>query len=163
MRFIRDDIFRSNDADWTKETWDIVVANPPYISPKAFFQDTARSVRQYEPRSALVPAPPISVSAAATIPIADSFYPRILHIAEQVRAKMLLVEVGDEKQACRVVDMILRGPQWAAHWAGCEIWRDWPSEEESVTMPTISGRNVRVLGQGEGRAVFAWQVGMLNI
>lgn len=35
--------------------WDIVISNPPYISPAAYWKTTMRSVRGFEPRLALVP------------------------------------------------------------------------------------------------------------
>lgn len=35
--------------------WDIIISNPPYISPAAYWKTTMRSVRGFEPRLALVP------------------------------------------------------------------------------------------------------------
>lgn len=35
--------------------WDLIVSNPPYISPESFSKDTTRSVRNFEPKLALVP------------------------------------------------------------------------------------------------------------
>lgn len=45
-----------------KGNWDILISNPPYISPQAFDHTTTRSVKRYEPRLALVPPPPPSSS-----------------------------------------------------------------------------------------------------
>jgi methylase of polypeptide subunit release factors len=45
--------------------WDILISNPPYISPSAFNHTTTRSVKKYEPRLALVP-PSI---ASTTLPL----------------------------------------------------------------------------------------------
>ncbi|KAH9867571.1 hypothetical protein IAQ61_008165, partial [Plenodomus lingam] len=37
-------------------TWDIVISNPPYISPRHFWSTTMKAVRNWEPRIALVPS-----------------------------------------------------------------------------------------------------------
>lgn len=35
--------------------WDILISNPPYISPSAYWKTTTRAVRKFEPKLALVP------------------------------------------------------------------------------------------------------------
>ena len=35
--------------------WDLLTSNPPYISPSGFSLSTSRSVRNWEPKLALVP------------------------------------------------------------------------------------------------------------
>lgn len=130
--------------------WDIVISNPPYISPNGFNENTSRSVRNYEPKIALVPSPSrdhavadssngdgdsdedeATATATSDSTIGDSFYPQILKIASRVQAKMVLMEVSDLAQAKRVASLGIR----RGHWVGqCEIWRDWPDEagEEEV-------------------------------
>jgi tRNA1(Val) A37 N6-methylase TrmN6 len=44
-----------------KGNWDIIISNPPYISPAAFAHTTTRSVKRYEPLRtwrSLLPTPP---------------------------------------------------------------------------------------------------------
>jgi HemK-like putative methylase len=98
IRFLKADILENHATIPSlkdiirSEQFDIVISNPPYISKHQYLQQTSFSVREYEPRSALVP-PDNS---------ADLFYPRILEIAESVGAKAVLVEVGSFSQARRV-------------------------------------------------------------
>ncbi|KAF1990114.1 modification methylase HemK [Aulographum hederae CBS 113979] len=128
--------------------WDILISNPPYISPQSFFRDTARSVRNFEPHLALVPpSSPIVPDEEK----GDPFYPRLLEIAEKLNVKVVLFEVADLQQADRVAEMAQRG----GIWKGIEIWRDEPSapshqnETGHVQFPT--------LGRGNGRSVFCWR------
>lgn len=69
------------------------------------------------------------------------------------------------EQAVRVAGMVLgQGRRWdhqhgeEVWWEGCEIWRDWPAAagggEEVVE---VRGEDVRVRGEGNGRAVLAWR------
>lgn len=89
----------------------------------------------------------------------DTFYPRLLEIAEQVSARVLLVEVADMEQAVRVATMALKRGRWRGIWDGCEIWRDWPvgSGERNAEVVHVQGENVRVRGDGNGRALLAWR------
>ena len=99
----------------------------------------------------------------------DAFYPRLLEIAERVGAQVWLVEVANMEQAMRVARMVLG--KGVRVWKGCEIWRDWPAaggkgdgggdgngggdgERKAVE---IQGKDVRVRGEGNGRAVLAWR------
>ena len=111
---------------------DIVISNPPYISPRDYCTTTARSVRRWEPKNALVP--PVTTTSAPAL--GDDFYPHIVRLALDIRAKALLVEVGgDEGQAERVRGM------FASIWGGrgnTAVWRDWG---------------------GRGRGVVAWRGG----
>lgn len=158
ISFVQGDIFANSDAEaWRQAEWDVLISNPPYISPTSFDATTARSVRNYEPKSALVP--PLSTSSAksreAAADIGDTFYPRLLEIAEQVSARVLLVEVGDLQQAIRVVEMVVE--KGKSVWAGCEIWRDWPVGGGDGEVVEVQGGEVRVRGEGNGRAVLAWR------
>ncbi len=151
--------------------WDILVANPPYISPKAFRKDTARSVRDYEPELALVPPQRGTDSDEER---ADLFYPHLLSIAEKVGAKIVLFEVGGDDQAMRVApkaatrlrdgtytQLIQKGMQ--PYWQGIELWRD---DLEGASLETKRGLEESVAngdclfyshGAGNDRAVFMWR------
>jgi methylase of polypeptide subunit release factors len=129
--------------------WDILISNPPYISPSAFDKTTSHSVRKFEPKLALVPSIPQHNPIISDKDQGDLFYPRLLEIANLVCAKLFLVEVADMAQAERVA-MIAneRGT-----WDGIEIWCDEPSlgdEHEAFG-------DIKVLGQGHGRSVFCWR------
>lgn len=130
--------------------WDVVVSNPPYVSPRGYARETARSVRNYEPRLALVP----DVGGDGSVHEAgDGFYPRLLEIAWGVGARVVLVEVADMAQAVRVAGM-------AGGWEGCEIWRDWVDGGGGAEeVADVDGRRVRVVGEGNGRAVVCWRGG----
>ncbi|KAI1429643.1 S-adenosyl-L-methionine-dependent methyltransferase [Xylaria sp. FL1777] len=97
---------------------DILVSNPPYISQRGFNVDTGRSVRNYEPKLALVPSglPPFSInpifaagSSITSTPCApeDIFYKRLLDISDALRPRIAVFEVGDMAQAIRVVEMAI--------------------------------------------------------
>lgn len=116
-------------------------------------------MRNYEPKSALVPS---STDAIAGNPgsyadTGDRFYPRLLDLAERVSARVLLVEVAGMEQAVRVGEMVVEKGRGV--WDGCEIWRDWPAAgaEEGGEEVEVKGQNVRVRGEGNGRAVLAWK------
>lgn len=154
VRFVKADIF--DDKVLADGPRDILVANPPYISPKGFDRDTSLSVRKYEPRVALVPpnhtviASSSKSAAVNDQEIGDAFYPRLLDIAQHVLAKFVVLEVADMGQAQRVATLVLtRNPR-----AECEVWRDWPNRTPAKhKMFESEGRLVRIVGQGNGRAV----------
>ncbi|KAK2731550.1 hypothetical protein FQN55_004651 [Onygenales sp. PD_40] len=106
----------------------ILISNPPYISPAQFLDGTtARSVRLFEPRLALVPPPVSSVDIDAvdgTVRREDVFYPRILAFAaaEGVRADLVVMECGDRGQAGRVrgVAEKMEGGEGEVEVWGCE-------------------------------------------
>lgn len=144
--------------------WDILVSNPPYISPSAFNKTTSRSVRNYEPKEALVPPQNLLETAGEEsirdTDTGDAFYPRLLHIAQQVHAKVLLMEVADIAQATRVVELVIGTRRWEA----CQIWRDWSGARKEKRkrkreVILINGTITRVMGEGNGRAVLAWRDG----
>ncbi len=87
----------------------------------------------------------------------DIFYPRVLEIAEQVGARVVLVEVGDMEQAVRVAGMVLMKGRGV--WEGCEVWRDWPAAGGDGEVVEIKGEKVKIKGEGNGRAVLAWKGG----
>ncbi len=165
VRFVEGDIF--HDLPILSGTWDIVVSNPPYISPCSFTTDTSRSVRIFEPKSALVPpyAYTLSDGEGGTLEqelaIGDAFYPRLLEIAAKVDAKFLLMEVANMKQAKRVVDLAVKD----GHWDGYEIWRDYPDQSVASGGDAleIKGQSVKILGEGHGRSVFLSRAGGINM
>lgn len=134
-------------------TFDILISNPPYISPKCFKTTTRRSVRDYEPKTALVPQHS-RTSSQSDEAIGDTFYPRLLQIANLVKAKILLLEVSNMDQARRAASVAIN----AREWASVEIWRDDPAHDQAVTEETgLAGTAVRVRGSGHGRSVFAYK------
>ncbi|KAK0674097.1 S-adenosyl-L-methionine-dependent methyltransferase [Cercophora samala] len=154
---------------------DILVSNPPYISPHGFNTTTERSVRLFEPKLALVPdAASLSWSKGYSCRPEDVFYARLLEIAGVLQPKRVLFEVGDLDQAARVAEMVVRGGgegegggggggerELKAYAGTVEIWRDDPDvesegEKESVW---VDGGKVRVgvKGRGNGRGVYFWR------
>lgn len=151
VQFLQADVFLQNSFE--KHQWDMVISNPPYISPQGFNKDTSRSVRNYEPRIALVPlcgstfrrdwnAPEIDSS------IGDAFYPKLLDVAEKSNACLLLLEVADLEQARRVVAQAVK----RCCWNKFEIWRDWP-DERIISKALVHGDIVDIVGKGNGRSV----------
>ncbi|KAL5383497.1 hypothetical protein DPSP01_005894 [Paraphaeosphaeria sporulosa] len=127
--------------------WDILISNPPYISPSGYWKTTTRSVRGFEPKLALVPPPTAGNSGIAQ---GDRFYPPILDIASEVEAKIVLLEVADLGQALRVA----RAAQALRMFDGIEIWREQPNEPDS---PSSEVAGFRVLGEGNARSVICWR------
>lgn len=160
MRFIQADILANQgssssvasklrDINPTEPSYDILISNPPYISSTAFRTTTAASVRRYEPKLALVPPIP---SQDQTIEDGDAFYPELYKIARQVKSKVVLFEVADMEQACRVAAMA------DEHWDTVEIWRDDPgtSAWDYVEIGREGRLWIKVRGTGNGRSVVAY-------
>lgn len=125
-----------------KKGLDVLVSNPPYISSDGFARDTARSVRIFEPKLAQVPLQGGE----------DVFYLRLLELAAQLNARIVLCEVGDLAQAERVVAAALGENDQLLE---VEIWADSPDipapEERSVV---VQGQRIPIRGSGRGRSVF---------
>ncbi|KAL9046162.1 MAG: hypothetical protein Q9214_000937 [Letrouitia sp. 1 TL-2023] len=128
--------------------WDVLVSNPPYVSPVSFSHETTRSVRNWEPKDALVPA---IMSSSDNEIVGDAFYPKLLEYAEKSKVKVVVLEAADMAQATRVVSIIHK----SSNWEDCEIWCDWPAQGQ-VEHRNLYGKNVSIRGQGHGRAVIAW-------
>lgn len=166
--FARGDVFSDSllsageakgDKDgYRRQDWDVMVCNPPYVSRWAFAHQTARSVRNYEPKIAQVPA--VAYGGGAVRP-EDVFYARLLDIAVRLGPRVILFEVGDLRQALRVAEMALGHKDLAGSGSGIivEVWRDWPDaapeEEEELSAKVFDGsREVHIRGSGHGRSVF---------
>lgn len=106
--------------------FDVLVSNPPYISTSDFRNGTtARSVRLFEPRLALVP--PLSLdSGSENGNPEDIFYHHLLSLSRKARAKITVLECGDIEQARRVVDMC---NAMASDGFRAEVW---PSSESDL-------------------------------
>ncbi|KAK2602422.1 hypothetical protein N8I77_008956 [Diaporthe amygdali] len=166
--FIRGDVFSDSllaevetqaagGAD-RRQAWDILVCNPPYVSRWAFAHQTARSVRNYEPKIAQVPA---AVYGGGAVRPEDVFYARLLDIAARLGPSVMLFEVGDLEQALRVAEMVLDHKDLVSSGSSVsvEVWRDWPDaapEEGEETSAKVrgGGREVHIRGSGHGRSVF---------
>lgn len=135
-------------------TWDILISNPPYISPKEYWKTTMRSVRGFEPKLALVP--PHTVGQT-DVEQGDAFYKPLLKIARDVEAKIVLLEIADMEQAVRVVRMARN----MDFFDGIEIWRDQPESFHPIHDPPMSVeanlRGIPILGQGNARSVLCYR------
>jgi len=142
-------VLQRHDGLQRAPTCDIIISNPPYISAKAFRTTTARSVRHFEPRLALVPHNWRHTDSEHD---GDAFYPRLLAIANELEAKAMLAEVADMEQALRVAALAVK----ERCWEGIEIWRDDPATGR-VDKIDVGKMSVRVLGDGHGRSVFLYR------
>lgn len=138
---------------------DVLICNPPYISPWGFIHQTERSVRKYEPKLAQVPM----VTYPGNHKPEDVFYARLLDIGTRTRARVMLFEVGDLDQALRVVRMALEHQELKSKWRTVvvAVWRDWPDaaplENEAASSVVEAGKEsieVKISGSGHGRSVF---------
>lgn len=155
-----------------KGEWDIVTANPPYISPAGYARETEGSVRRWEPRLALVPE--LRGKGGGDGNKGDTFYPALISFARYVGAKVLLMEVGGTEQARRVVETVLATGDGERAWEGVEVWCDGLGDSgftvEDSTMDRegedadgndgdVNGKklSVRKMGTGHGRAVVCFR------
>jgi len=136
-----------------QERWDILTANPPYISPYAFNHSTSRSVRRFEPKTALVPPALLQVDSGVITDPGDVFYPSLLRHAQFCEAQIVLFEISELSQAVRVARMM----KAQGLWAGIQIWRDVPWENRpgnEQDLETVEG--FQVFGAGEARSVICF-------
>ncbi|KAI1497562.1 S-adenosyl-L-methionine-dependent methyltransferase [Biscogniauxia marginata] len=142
----------------------VLVANPPYVSARGFDRDTARAVRRYEPRRALVPPAAAAEHGDWDCAPEDVFYARLLDVAAILGSEIAVFEVGGLDQAVRVVEMAAAAAREGRRWDDVEIWRDWPDMRpagDEVGVVRVAGRDVSVRGSGNGRAVFLRRRGRL--
>ena len=140
----------------TDDTWDVVISNPPYISESDFQPGgtTTKSVRNFEPRLALVPPR----TADNKNSDGDLFYVPIMRAALQVDAKVIVVEIGDSKQSrrvCELADQLMRtdGNEYSV-----EVWRD--DGSTAIERTPIPGSVRDIEGSSEAandRAVVIWR------
>ncbi|KAK0635652.1 S-adenosyl-L-methionine-dependent methyltransferase [Bombardia bombarda] len=160
----------------TDQKWDVMISNPPYISHKFFAQQTSRSVRNYEPKLALVPGrhlqkhpDHLGMGARYNCAPEDVFYARLLEIAKTLKPRRILLEVGDEEQAVRVVTIVCQDAMLSRLYTDVEIWRDEPHpafQRRRIGSSGVGGeseggpgrgRQIRIRGSGEGRSVYLCQ------
>ncbi|CAH0053246.1 unnamed protein product [Clonostachys solani] len=160
LSFQKADIFRDTDIQqFTGLPWDIMISNPPYISRNVWNYGRGQmgySTRKYEPRLALVPEDDMPPAPAGLLP-EDIFYARLLDLAQTLCPKILLMEVGDEKQARRIVQYCSRHTFCTQ--AQLTVWRDWPdvapgsdknTEDSDFTICTDDGKRITVPVKGSG-------------
>lgn len=137
--------------------YDIIISNPPYISRQDYWRTTTPSVRNFEPKLALVP--PESLGTPSIRYDSDLFYHHILRAARQLNTRIVLVEVANLDQAKRVASLAMRQKIWK----GVEIWRDDPfaraidSTSTSSISDGIDNFDVPIVGSGEGRSVLVYR------
>ena len=164
ISFLQHDIFSSSLTTRTTRMGmfpiDILLSNPPYISPTSYDHQTARSVRKFEPKLALVPpssrSSPTSGSRSDSLEpdsLGDTFYPRLLELANETCAKIAAFEVSDEHQALRVTELAKEQRLWE----GIEVWRDVLGlGVEGGGLVEYRGE-IPVRGSGHGRVVVCWR------
>ncbi|KAG9250066.1 S-adenosyl-L-methionine-dependent methyltransferase [Emericellopsis atlantica] len=171
--FHKADVFRDDEMDiFSKpgqKTWHIMTSNPPYISEEVWSEDTGDvelSVRQHEPRLALVPERNLG-DAPEGLERHDIFYSRLLDIAMELNPRILLLEIGDDAQALRVAEYCTRHPFCKSRII--ELWRDCPdikpdaNEQTEIILESSDkdqggfGRKVPIKGSGQLRAIYVQQ------
>lgn len=135
------------------------MSNPPYISEDGFNKETTRSVRNWEPKLALVPDASRreithtngDYGNSSLFAVEDIFYHRLLRFHSLLKSKILVMEIGDETQARRVAQMAIGISD------RIEIWRDWPDQHESgnegAEYMLLGNYKIVVKGAGMVRAV----------
>lgn len=108
--------------------WDLLVSNPPYISPTSFEDGTtARSVRTFEPKLALVP--PCSMdSMTGACKQEDVFYYHLIALSFKLSTRLTVLECGSRQQGDRVAalckDFMGRQQQDHLRSMSIDIWPD---------------------------------------
>lgn len=156
LSITRCDVFNDEDIQkLSRSQWHVLVSNPPYVSLDVWNHGRGQlgySVRKYEPRLALVPGD--QLPRPERCDHADVFYARLLDIAVALRSKLILLEIGDESQARRVLQLYF--DHAIAQDSRVELWRDWPDFEPTeddashVDIEGPDGRSLRVLAKGSG-------------
>ncbi len=168
ISFLLADVLKPLDRTKFPKSVDIITANPPYISLSHFNTSTERSVRNYEPRLALVPGAERSGAKEGNHP-EDIFYHFITAHAASLYSKMLLFEVEGSAQAFRIAELMLDDGWEVEIWGddptpvthcGCLTGKDFITDSGSVGGRELRGRGVRFVGEGDGRAVVGVRKGI---
>jgi methylase of polypeptide subunit release factors len=141
-------------------SWDVLVCNPPYVSPSdyALGGRTEKSVREHEPRIALVPPQ----DEFSNLRPGDTFYPNILRIARHAGVQLVVMEVGGTAQAKRVLRMARDAKLTKAGPPFFEVWYD-NGTIASVEEVTVKGKKTTKFNSGQSskhasaRAVVIWR------
>lgn len=127
--------------------FDVVISNPPYIAQKDYQPGgtTTRSVRNFEPKLALVPdASRMTEERGSRTHDGDAFYQPLLDIAQKVKAGIVILETGGHHQALRVHRMARAMHEHDSPPAIVEIWDDDASEIEFANAARQRARSVVV-------------------
>lgn len=163
LSFIKADVFNDGDIQMLASGGlDLMISNPPYVSKDIWYCGRGHmgySVRKYEPRLALVPGNHLPIVPKG-LNQEDVFYSRLLDIASMLKPKALLLEVGDEEQARRVVGFYHRHAFSSG--TEIEIWRDWPSlspvQGQADLLHSTTSDEIHweapIIGEGNVRAIF---------
>ena len=153
IRFTQGDIL--DRGFYSGGSWDIMISNPPYISPRGFDEETSRSVRNYEPKLALVPPVHHVKIAELDESRGDRFYPRLLEIASEANVQVLLMEIDGHAQASRVG----RTVHDTKVWEGYNAWRDelGNSPVEGMCISSAPADEISCIGTGRERAIVCWR------
>jgi methylase of polypeptide subunit release factors len=156
VRFRDQNILSFTDSNKT-QIWDeynIIISNPPYISREEYDTQIPHSVRDWEPELALVPTISPGAGNHSDVHPADIFY-KVLILMYQTtwrRNVMLVLEIGDEEQAKRVIAMAILKFKVDDH-SIVRVWRDSPDIRPSGEHLEVEGRKIPTEGQGNVRAV----------
>jgi methylase of polypeptide subunit release factors len=169
INFVTRDIFTELPAEEPCQ-YDIVISNPPYISTPSFDRQlsgrwketlpTARSVRNWEPKEALVP--PMQLNNFFP---EDVFYRRILELnRDKFKSRILVLEVGDFRQAKRVAHLahdVMGEGHWIEFWCdnieGPSKWWRIHLPKQYSRGPGTTTRKITSLGSGSPRAVVIYK------
>jgi methylase of polypeptide subunit release factors len=127
---------------------DIIISNPPYISREEFSKSTSRSVRNYEPKLALVPK--------SRGPGHDLvFFRRLLLLHQYFKSRVLVMETSGRNQCLQVAH---EARTMSGEDNRIEIWRDWPGQDPLLEeVASLSEEHPRdrfpVRGSGSYRSV----------
>ncbi|PHH91824.1 hypothetical protein CDD83_10173 [Cordyceps sp. RAO-2017] len=162
LRILKGDIFDDEDLRaLARSPCDILVSNPPYIAETVWNYGRGQlgySVRKYEPQLALVPGGHLPIPEGWERE--DVFYSRLLSIAALLRPTVLLMELGDEAQARRIMRLLPHDSNIQG--STVELWRDFPDltpvkgEATRLDLETACGPalSVPIKGTGEVRCLF---------
>ncbi|KAK6541845.1 hypothetical protein TWF694_007624 [Orbilia ellipsospora] len=116
-------LFEPKREGKVNRTVDIIISNPPYISPEGYWKDTARSVRLFEPELALVPP---ALHLQDSVAREDLFYPVIQAVARDLGAQAVVLETGGNEQSTRVREI------FSANGWETSIWEDFSGIKRNV-------------------------------